>query len=204
MTIRVGIIGITSNPAEGFRAGQWGLQHLSSLVNSPYYEVVAICNSTEESARKAIKLHNLGSQVKPYGSAEDLANDLDVDGVVVAVHVSKHYMLAKPALQKGKDVLVEFPLARTLAEGEELAALARQGSVRSAVGAQGRADPGIRHLKNLVQDEVIGDIVMSSWVGQFPVVAGNGWLHEVRYNLDADSGGTQCSIPVGHGKIDFI
>jgi len=92
--------------------GVWGaIAHLPSLRASPHYEIVALCNSTIESAQSSIDFHKLGPNVKAYGSPEDIANDTDVDLILCSVVITKHYELIKPALLAGKNVFVEWPLA---------------------------------------------------------------------------------------------
>lgn len=109
--IRVGFIGLgkASNPSS---PGAWGsLAHLPSLVASPHYEISAVSNSSFESAKSAIAFHKLPSTTKAYGSAQDLADDPDLDLIICSVKVTHHYDLIKPALLAGKDVFVEWPLA---------------------------------------------------------------------------------------------
>ncbi len=77
--------------------------HLPSLLASPHYEIVALCNSTVKSAEESIEYHKLGSNVKAYGSPEDIAKDPKVELVVVSVNITKHYEIAKPALLAGKN-----------------------------------------------------------------------------------------------------
>ena len=59
-----------------------------------------------------------------------------------------HRELTLPALKAKKDVFVEWPLGRTLAEAEEMAALAKSMGVRTMVGLQARQGPSIRKVCN--------------------------------------------------------
>src|SRR5262249_56942822 len=59
-----------------------------------------------------------------------ILDDPEVQAVVIATSVSSHYFLARQALERGKHVLIEKPMTRTTAEGEELLELAlRKGLV---------------------------------------------------------------------------
>lgn len=92
--------------------GAWGANaHLPSLLSSPHYEIVALCNSTVASANRSIAHHNLGPNVKAYGNPNDLAADPDIDLVLCSVEILRHYELLKPAVLAGKDIYVEWPLA---------------------------------------------------------------------------------------------
>lgn len=196
---RVGIIGLKAVLQEGYTPGTWGLQHLNSLVASPNYEIVAVCNSTVESALKAIEVHKL-TNAKAYGSPEDIASDPNVDLVAVVVDCNKHYGLMKPALQHKKDVLVEFPVSTTAAKVHELAGLAKANGSRIAVGAQARADPAFRMLKQLIQNGEIGHLVSSAMIGQIPIVTADGWPHAQIDFLDVKSGISRARGVLGHSK----
>lgn len=99
--IRVGLVGL---PKSATLTNGWTLTaHFPSLIASPHYEIVALCNSTVASAEESKAIHKLGPDVKTYGSPDDLAKDSSVDLVVVSVNVAKHYPIAKPALLAGKD-----------------------------------------------------------------------------------------------------
>src|SRR5436309_172293 len=52
--------------------------------------------------------------------AQPIFDDPDVNAVVIATPVAAHYPLAKQALERGKHVLVEKPMTRTVEEGQEL------------------------------------------------------------------------------------
>jgi predicted dehydrogenase len=62
---RVGFIGLS-------KSGWAPNAHLPYLLASPAYEIVALCNSTVESAQEAIKLYKLPDTVKAYGDPEGL------------------------------------------------------------------------------------------------------------------------------------
>ncbi|KAF7557372.1 hypothetical protein G7Z17_g680 [Cylindrodendrum hubeiense] len=202
--IRVGLIGLSSVSTGGIGAGEWGIQHLNSIQSSPHFELVAICNSTIESAQRAIKFHNLSSSVKPYGSAEDIARDPNVDLVSVVVHVDKHYDLAKRVLQQKKNILIEFPATTSATRTAELTALARDMGVQAFIGSQGRSDPAIRKLKELVDDKVIGDVVCSTSMGHLPMAVSEGWPQSQSGFLDFDSSLSRNNIVLGHVLDCFI
>ncbi len=69
--IRVGLIGLAGTPADQYEGTNWAASaHLPFLKKSPHFEIVALLNSTVESAKASIKKHNLPSSVKAYGSPE--------------------------------------------------------------------------------------------------------------------------------------
>lgn len=191
--IRVGIIGLSATSSWAVHA------HLSNLKNSPKYQLTGVCNSSLESSQAAIRAHDLDAKVtKPYASVADLAASPDVDLVVCAVRVDRHYECLKPVIAAGKDCFVEWPLASNLEQATELLRLAEEKGIRTMVGLQGQMSPMIQRLKELIQDEkAIGRVVSSSinlatGLGMSEIQEGHEYLN------DAQSGGNMLVIPFGH------
>lgn len=201
---RVGLVGLAPNNSPHSQMSNWGvLSHLKPILNSPKYELVAVCNSSVESASKSIAFHKLPDSVKAYGNPEDLANDPNVDLIVVSVNVGKHFILTKPALLQKKDIFVEWPLGATLEEAEELTRLAEENGVKTAVGLQLRADPLIAKVKELVQSGSIGTITSSVAWGCSSVIPADIWIAEATYYLDMKTGGNEYHIFFGHCKLSL-
>ncbi|TVY83515.1 Galactose/lactose metabolism regulatory protein GAL80 [Lachnellula suecica] len=201
---RVGIIGLGFSDST-FGPGLWaGSAHVPYLLASPDYTITAICNSTTASAQASIDHYKLDPTIKAYGSPSDLAADPNVDLILVSVRVAAHYALTKPALLAGKEVFVEWPLAATLAQSEELTALAKEKGVRNIVGVQARASPLITKLRSLLTANSIGSILSTTVVGTF-----SGLPHDVfpvgaEYYMDINSGGNPFYIFFGHFLDSFL
>lgn len=80
----------------------------------------------------------------------------DIEAVAIATPASTHYELALQAIQAGKDVFVEKPLALTLEEGERLVSEARARDRVLMVGHVLEYHPAIDVLKNLIQEGALG------------------------------------------------
>jgi predicted dehydrogenase len=183
--------------------GVWAVNaHLPYLLASPKYQVVAVSNSSKESASASIKANNLGDDVKAYGSAQEIANDPNVDLVVVSVRIAHHYDLAKPALEAGKEVFVEWPLGATTAQAVELAELAKSKGVKTMVGLQARASPLVIKLKEIIESGKIGNVLSSTVNANFMQTYGK-WPGGAEYYLDKDSGANQFVVFFGHCKPLF-
>ncbi|KAI1874850.1 uncharacterized protein JN550_002279 [Neoarthrinium moseri] len=179
--------------------GAWGvIAHLRSLQVLDQYEIVAVANSTVESAQKSIKHHGLPAGTKAYGTPEDIANDPNVDLVVVSVNVQKHFSLAKPALEQKKNVFVEWPLGASVAEAEELTRLAKTNDVKAFVGVQARADPSILKVKEIIASKKIGKIISSTATATTGALPVDTWMKGGEYYLDFKSGGNEFTIYFGH------
>ncbi|KAH8916536.1 NAD(P)-binding protein [Atractiella rhizophila] len=157
--IRLAFVGLSAG-------GSWGTRaHLPYLQKSTKYAIHGLLNSTPESAKAAIQAFSLSPDTKIYSSPQDLADDSDVDLVVVSVIVDKHYDLVLPSLKKGKKAFVEWPLAKSLDEAQELVDVARKsGALQSSfVGLQGRFNPVVKKVKQLVEDGEVGKILSTTW-----------------------------------------
>lgn len=200
--IRVGIIGLAGKDSPHYANGEWGVQHFKALKELPQYELVAICNTSVESASKSIAFHKLDpATVKAYESAKDIASDPNVDLIIVAVAAQYHYQLAKPALENGKNIYVEFPLASTVAECEELVELAKAKGVKAFVGSQAHSDPVMVKLRQILPE--IGDVVNTTMLGASPIEVGQGWPESVVGFLDVNSEISRTAIVLGHCEYSF-
>lgn len=115
--IRVGLIGC------GSVSGQY-LPHLSK---SPYVELVSVCDIIPERAKKASEKYNIPNY---YPSIEKMLAGAKFDLLVNTTDMQEHGRLNKIALQAGKNVWSEKPMATTYKEGRELLDLAKQKGIR--------------------------------------------------------------------------
>jgi len=96
--------------------------------------------------------------VKSYHALEAVLED-DVDLVVVNTPVGTHFEYAKKVLLAGKHAIVEKAFTTTVAEAQELAALAREKGVKLSVFQNRRWDSDFKTVQQIISDGVLGDIV---------------------------------------------
>ncbi|MGA1871341.1 MAG: Gfo/Idh/MocA family oxidoreductase [bacterium] len=89
---------------------------------------------------------------------EEVFNDPRIKAVVISTPAVLHFELAKKALHAGKDVFVEKPLALTIEEGKELAALVKSSGKILMVGHILQYHSAILKLKELIDDGILGKI----------------------------------------------
>jgi predicted dehydrogenase len=100
--------------------------------------------------------------VRRTTSAEDLFDDPELDAIVLATSVSTHYALAKSAIEAGKHVFVEKPLASSSDEALELIELAETSDRVLMPGHTFLYSPPIRAIKTLIDNDELGDIYFIS------------------------------------------
>ncbi len=148
--IRIGLIGANIHQGWSPRA------HLPALQAHPDFDLAAVCTTRQESADEAMGAFNAGSAWDDYNR---MLADADLAAATISLRVPRHYEPTTAALRAGKHTFTEWPLGRTTAEAIEMADLARQQGVKTAVGLQARANPAIAHLRNLVADGYVGRVM---------------------------------------------
>lgn len=145
--IRIGGIGC------GWRGGDL----LSKFSQSPDAQVVALADpSSDNLEAKRQKFPN----IKGYRDLRNLIDDKNIDAVFVATCNHWHCLAAIWAMQAGKDVYVEKPLAHTPWEGDQVVLAARKYKRICQVGIQQRSDPMQTAIKKfLYEEKALGNII---------------------------------------------
>jgi predicted dehydrogenase len=148
--IRLGFIGANVKST-------WASQsHFPALRASPDVEMTAVCTTRPETANEALKAFGAKHAFTDF---REMASSREIDAVAVVVRVPSHYEATKAAIEAGKHVYTEWPLGRTTAEAEELAALARAKGVQTAVGLQSRVSPALLYMKELIEEGFVGEVL---------------------------------------------
>jgi len=113
------------------------LMHVPFLDELPEYEIAALCDLSRGTAQALAERYRV-PQV--YTSSDDLVADPHVDAIIICSF--DHAPVATAALKAGKHVLIEKPLAFTLAEGREVLAAATASGRVAMVGYMKLFDPG--------------------------------------------------------------
>jgi len=133
--------------------GYWGSKHVRVLHATEGVEEVVLVDSREERVRSLAGSY----KTAPWYTA--LAPALEhVDAVVVATPPSTHVPTALQAIEAGKHVLVEKPLAPTTAGAQRLESAAASAGVILMVGHTFEYNPAVRKLRELVQSGELGEI----------------------------------------------
>lgn len=151
--VRLGFVGANVNST-------WANQsHFPAILASPDVEFTAVCTTRPESAEEARQA--FGAKLA-FHDFREMAASPEIDAVAVVVRVPSHYEPTKAAIEVGKHVLTEWPLGRNTAEAVELAALARDKGVQTAVGLQSRVSPALLYVKELIESGYVGEVLSCS------------------------------------------
>ncbi|MBN1846595.1 MAG: Gfo/Idh/MocA family oxidoreductase [Sedimentisphaerales bacterium] len=176
-TVNIAIIG----------AGGQGRTNAQGLLGHDDARIVAVCDVNEEAdyerfyykgkagrgpVLQMVRRHNDGrGRSLTVGEYVDFRQMLEkekdaIDAVLVATPDHNHYIASLTAIQHGKHVYCEKPLAHSVAEVRLLTQAARRAGVATQMGNQGHSEEGIRLTREWIQDGAIG-----------PVTEVHGWTH---------------------------
>ncbi|CAF1100140.1 unnamed protein product [Didymodactylos carnosus] len=186
--INVGFIGLST------KGGWASVAHVPYLKKSSIYTIKALSNSSIESAKSAAETFAIK---KYYATPEELTQDPEVDTVVVSVKVPLHKRLITPALEQGKNAIVEWPLGRNLQEAEELTQLARSKDVKTMVVLQARQSSVVKKMKEIIDSGKLGTILSThQYAAAFAWGATTN--ENIVYLADVENGANMITINGGH------
>jgi UDP-N-acetylglucosamine 3-dehydrogenase len=146
--------------------GFWGRNHARNFKELEETELLAICDINAEIAKAVAERFN----VKAYTNAGKLLKRKDVEAVSICAWSTSLAKEALKALKAGKHVLVEKPMATNTKQAEKLLETAEKGGLHLTVGFLMRFIPGIRHIKEAIENRTIGNLVCATAkrVSQWP------------------------------------
>jgi len=136
MSLRIAVIGV----------GYLGRHHARILSDLPGVELVAVVDTNRARAEEIAATRKTRAM---FDYREVVGQ---VDAVTIAVPTERHLEIAVPLLKAGLPVLVEKPMARSLAEADAMIAAAREVGVPLGVGHTERFNPAVAEARPLLAD----------------------------------------------------
>jgi len=136
--------------------GYWGPNLIRNFSDLDDAQVVACADLSEDRLKKIGKRF---PGVKCTTDFQDLLNDPEVDAVVIATPVSTHFPIGKAALEHGKHVMIEKPLADSAEHALELVELARQANRILMVDHTFIYTSAVRKIRELLDSGALGDVL---------------------------------------------
>ena len=146
--VKVGIIG-----CGGIANGK----HMPALAKVQDCEMVAFCDIVEERAQKAAQKFGT-PDAKVYTDYKELLKDPEIDVVHVCTPNRAHSFITVDALDAGKNVMCEKPMAINSAEAKKMLDAAKRSGKLLSIGYQNRFRDDSIYLKQEAEDGVFGDI----------------------------------------------
>lgn len=145
MTIKFAVIG----------TGFGTIVHIPAILDCPDAEVVAVCSAHEERSRETAKRFGIPKWSTDYREAIALP---EVDAVAIATPAYLHHPMAMTAIEAGKHVLCEKPMALNAAECREMFQAAEAHGLTHMVCFEFRWTPARAYMKHLIDEGFIGPI----------------------------------------------
>lgn len=144
--LRVGVVG----------AGRQGRAVLGELTKIDNVSVTAICDTDDRRLGAGLRR---SSGAQGFATADEMLRSGTVDAVVVATPTHTHKDVALSAINAGKHVYCECPLAHTRADCSAMAQAARGAKVVAAAGFQGRSNPVYKLARGFFRSDSVRDMV---------------------------------------------
>ncbi len=146
--LKIGIIG-----CGGIANGK----HMPSLAKLDDVEMVAFCDIVEERADKAARDYGVEG-AKVYTDYRELLEDKSIDIVHVCTPNRSHSKITVAALEAGKHVMCEKPMAKTSADAQKMVDAAKRTGKKLSIGYQNRFRTDSRYLYRLCRRGDLGEI----------------------------------------------
>jgi predicted dehydrogenase len=124
--------------------------HLPAVEKAEGVELVAVSDPSGAVARSVARRRGVAA----YTDQGSVWADASVEAVIVAAPDRFHHRLATEALAAGRHVLVEKPLASTVAQAEDLVGLVDRTGLTLQVGAMKRHDQGVRYAGRFIAERL--------------------------------------------------
>jgi len=135
--------------------GYWGPNLARNVSERPEMELRVLCE--REPARQAAFSERYPG-VAVQSDLERVLDDPSIDAVIVATPPRSHHAIVKSALEAGKHVLVEKPLARTGAEARDLVETAQARGLVLMPGHTFVYSPPVNKVRELIHEDVLGEV----------------------------------------------
>src|SRR3984885_1573109 len=179
-----------------FGTGFMGRVHLEGVRRVESVDAAAVVGRNLEAARKLGAGFSVATITTDY---REVLRDPAIDAVHVCTPNAQHFSMAKDALNAGKHVLCEKPLATTVEEGEELVALAAQKGLRNCVCHNLRYYPMVQQMRSMREAGDLGDIlVVQGTYSQDWLLYDTDW----NWRVETKAGGpSRCMADIGSPRF---
>lgn len=145
--------------------GAIGAEHAAAIAATPGLTLVGVADLD---AGRMAAAQRAWPDIRAYDSAEELLTDTAVHAVVVSTPPASHARWAAHALETGKHVVVEKPMALTTQECDDLLVSGRDAGLTVSVYQNRRFDPDYRLIRRVVDSGRIGEVFhLEAFVGGY-------------------------------------
>ena len=140
-----------------FGTGFVGRVHLETMARLGYIDVRALGTADTDQAQRLAAEFGVGRVESDY---RRILDDREIDAVHICTPNSLHAVIARDALEAGKHVLCEKPLATSAEDARQLVALASQKKLRNCTCHNLRFYPLVQQMRRMREDGELGEILV--------------------------------------------
>jgi UDP-N-acetylglucosamine 3-dehydrogenase len=131
------------------------VRHLPETRMNPYAEVSAICDIVESRAKEMAEQYHC----KAYMDYQKMIHNPNLDAIIVAATNTTHAVMTIDALNAGKHVLCEKPMATTLDDAQKMLEAAEAAGKKLMIAHNQRLEPVHQKAKNIIQSQKLGKVL---------------------------------------------
>jgi predicted dehydrogenase len=135
--------------------GYWGPNIVRNVLERPELRLLGLC---ERDPARVAEFSRRHPEVRVEAELEELLLDPGIEAVMIATPPRTHHALARAALQAGRHVLVEKPLAASVAEAEDLIELAAEMERVLMPGHTFLYSPPVNKVRDLIASGELGEV----------------------------------------------
>ena len=175
-------------------------RHLPELLDNPNAEIAAVCDARLERAKELTDIYG----GRPFNDYKELIAMKDLDAVIVCATNTTHAEMSIAALQAGKHVMCEKPMATTLEDARAMIKASEQAGKFLMIAHNQRLAPACMKAKEILQSGKLGRVLTFQTVFGHPgsefwaIDKGNTWF----YNKSITAFGVMGDL--GIHKIDLV
>jgi len=158
--------------------GAWGSHHARCIADGPNTQLAAIAERADGNRAAAQAAHPTAAVTADY---HELLRRPDIAVVDVVLPSHLHHAVGRAVLEAGKHLLLEKPMALSVAQCDDLVNLAREKNLKLAVGHEFRLSALWGEVKKLVDADAIGDpqyVLIELWRNPYRLGT-EGWRHDI-------------------------
>ncbi|MBN2393135.1 MAG: Gfo/Idh/MocA family oxidoreductase [Anaerolineae bacterium] len=177
--------------------------YLPYLMRMETVDLVAVCDRFKTRTQACVRLFGAKEQYLDY---YEMLTQADIDAVFILTAPGTHVPFTLAAVEAGKHVLLQKPMATDMDDARAIAVAVRKACVKALIEPSSNSplDPDMAHLRDLVKKGVLGDILWFSlaWTGPTkygPSLGNNPYGQDAFYTKD--SGGFLFDLPYAPSQI---
>jgi predicted dehydrogenase len=136
-------------------AGYWGRNLVRNALQAPSISLTAVCDTDLASATRVVDSSN---GIEAVADLRELLDDPTLEAIAVATPPKSHLEVAMAAIEAGKHVLVEKPLASSYADGRALVSAAEDRDVVLMCDHTYCYTPAVQRIRELIESGVLGEL----------------------------------------------